>query len=276
MIRGVLQAATEHDLPIELLNPEQVAERFPMFRIEPDTVGVLEQQAGVLAVENGVLAQLKVAESTGFATTLPECALVKVIHRSRSVVVETNRGEFECSQLIVTAGAWVKSLLQGANFPLTVMRQVQHWFQKPVGQDEELPVFLYETEQGAFYGLAEEPSGYGWKVSQHYGAPELQHPDEVDWSVSDVDVRPVREFLHRHMPDVDPTPLASEVCQYTLTPNRHFLIDRLPGQPNVTVACGFSGHGYKFAPVVGELLSDLAFNNASPWHAAIFQRRAHV
>ena len=275
MIRGVLQAAAEHDLPIELLNPVQIAERFPMFRIEPSTVGVLEQQAGVLAVEKGVLAQLKVAESTGFATVLSETVLVNVIHRGGRVVVETTRGEFECRQLVITAGAWVKSLLREANLPLTIMRQVQHWFAKPHGQELQFPIFLYETERGAFYGLAEEPSEFGWKVSQHYGAPELPHPDEVDWSVSDGDIRPVREFLHRQMPEVDPTPLASEVCQYTLTPSRHFLIDRLPDQPNVTVACGFSGHGYKFAPVVSELLADLAFDKSSPWHADIFQYNAH-
>ena len=133
MIRGVLQAAAEHDLPIELLNPVQIAERFPKFRIEPKTVGVLEQQAGVLAVEKGVLAQLKVAESTGFATVLSETVLVNVIHRGGRVVVETTRGEFECRQLIITAGAWVKSLVREANLPLTIMRQVQHWFAKPHG-----------------------------------------------------------------------------------------------------------------------------------------------
>jgi sarcosine oxidase len=274
VVRGVLQAAQDHNLPVERLHATQLGERFPMFRLPPGTVGVLEHQAGVLAVEQGVLAQLYLAQQTGNATLSPQTEMLGYRPVEGKIVVETTAGEFQCGQLIVTAGAWTRSILKDAGLPLTVMRQVQHWFRKPSGAGD-LPIFLIETEQAAFYGLAESPIEHGWKISRHYGAPELQHPGEVNWTVTDADVGPLKEFLNQYLPTVDPLPLSSQVCQYTLTPSRDFLIDRVPDQPNITVACGFSGHGYKFAPVVGELLADLAAGKDSPWHAPLFRWQAH-
>jgi sarcosine oxidase len=96
------------------------------------------------------------------------------------------------------------------------------------------------------------------KIARHYGAPELPGPDGVAWATSPADFDPVDAFLRTYSTLPHWSPARAEVCQYTLTPDRHFVIDTHPGFPQVSVASGFSGHGFKFASVVGEILADLA------------------
>jgi sarcosine oxidase len=139
------------------------------------------------------------------------------------------------------------------------MRQVGLWFQ-PVDaisfEIERFPVFMADLTAGCFYGIP-ATDDHGLKIARHYGAPELASPGEIDRTSSDADEFPVREFIRQHLPGADGARLAASVCIYTLTPDRHFVIDRHPAHDNVAVACGFSGHGFKFAPIVGELLADL-------------------
>lgn len=108
------------------------------------------------------------------------------------------------------------------------------------------------------------------KVARHYGAPELPGPEGVNWAVDDNDVSPVRTFLHHHLPTAN-GPTTGQVCQYTLTPDRHFVIDVHPGFPNVAAAAGFSGHGFKFAPVVGEILADLVETGRTEHDIGLFR-----
>ncbi len=113
--------------------------------------------------------------------------------------------------------------------------------------------------------------GRGAKTARHYGAPELPGPDAVDRAVTDADEQPVRQFLAAHLPAVNGPRRHGQVCIYTLTPDRHFVIDRHPDHPNVAVAAGFSGHGFKFAPVVGEILADLAERGRTDLPAEMFR-----
>jgi sarcosine oxidase len=140
------------------------------------------------------------------------------------------------------------------------MRQVQLWFQPPSEKSYSsptFPIFIVDTPSGAFYGLPAD-AGPGLKLAQHYGAPELKSPAEINRSISGSDIRRVREFMRSYLPDLAEAALnAHSVCIYTLTPDRHFIIDHHPHHQNVALACGFSGHGFKFAPVVGEVLADM-------------------
>ena len=110
---------------------------------------------------------------------------------------------------------------------------------------------------GYFYGLP-VIDGFGHKVARHYGAPELATPAEIDRNPNDADQIPVRAFLQRYLPDADGPLQRTQVCTYTLTPDRHFILDRHPEYANVALAAGFSGHGFKFASVVGEIMADFA------------------
>jgi sarcosine oxidase len=140
------------------------------------------------------------------------------------------------------------------------MRQVPLWFgtrDDRLFRRDVFPVYITETPGGCFYGVP-VIDRHGHKCARHYGAPELSGPKAVHHAAALADELPVRAFLARHLPDANGERRHASVCIYTLTPDRHFLIDRHPDHPQVAVAAGFSGHGFKFAPVVGEILADLA------------------
>jgi sarcosine oxidase len=140
------------------------------------------------------------------------------------------------------------------------MRQTLLWFD--VGdrlaefRRDRFPIFIADVPGGPFYGLP-AIDRFGIKVARHYGAPELPNPDPVNWNVADEDVAAMRPLIDAYLPGLGPL-TKGQVCMYTVTPDRHFVLDIHPRYPQVSVACGFSGHGFKFAPAVGEVLADLA------------------
>jgi sarcosine oxidase len=273
LIAGVRRSAADHHLPIESLSADELARRYPPFRLPTDSLlGVLEHSAGVLAVDDCVRAQAQAA-----------CQLGAVLHyhtpvqsweaRGDHVVVHTAQGPLHAQRLVITAGPWSRSVLQGLDVPLTVLRQVVFWFgtrDDTLFRRDRFPVFICETPEGHFYGLpALDPAGL--KAARHYGAAEVLSPDAVDYRVGPEDEQPVRSFLRGWIPDGEGPVRRSSVCIYTLTPDRHFIIDRLSEQPAVVVAAGFSGHGFKFSPVVGTILADLALDGRTSHPIDLFR-----
>jgi sarcosine oxidase len=262
LVQGVRRAAEEHHLAIESLGPAELARRYPLFHFAESHVGVLEQDAGFLYVDRCVQAAAADAEAHGatFRWSEPARQWQATAH---GVTVWTDRQTYHAGRLVITAGAWATQLLGDLGTKFTVMRQVPLWFApsdpRPFARDR-FPIYLADTPAGTFYGLpAIDPRGH--KVAQHYGAQELAGPDAVDRSVTDADEASVRAFVREHLPAADGPRRYASVCLYTLTPDRHFVIDRHPAYETVVLAAGFSGHGFKFAPVVGELLSDLVDKN---------------
>jgi sarcosine oxidase len=175
------------------------------------------------------------------------------------VEVVTGKGRYVAARLVLTAGPWAGGLLARHGARLTVMRQVPMWFGASdvrLFRRDVFPVFITESPHGEVYGLP-AIDGNGLKVARHYGAPELPGPSAIDRTVTDADEAPVRRFLREHIPAADGPRRHASVCIYTLTPDRHFVIDRHPDHANVAVAAGFSGHGFKFSSAVGEVLADL-------------------
>nr|MCU0705411.1 FAD-dependent oxidoreductase [Fimbriiglobus sp.] len=111
----------------------------------------------------------------------------------------------------------------------------------------------------------------GLKCARHYGAPELRSPDDVNWDVTPGEDADVRAFLAKYLPAAHRPPTEAVVCMYTLTPDRHFVIDVHPEFPQVVVACGFSGHGFKFAPTVAEILADLSLTGRTTHPVQMFR-----
>jgi sarcosine oxidase len=258
VVNGVLASAREHDLAVDRLDGAALRTRFPQFRFDEGYVGVLEHQAGFLYVEDCVRAHLDAARSLG-ATIQADEAVTSWRSDGRSVAVTTSEGEYKATTLILTAGPWARRLLAELGAPLRVMRQTMLWFgtadDAPFRRDR-FPIFLAEVPDGPFYGLP-VIDGRGLKVARHYGAPELDSPDEIERAVRPADEPPVRQFLNAHLPAANGPLRYGQTCIYTLTPDRHFLIDLHPQYRNVAVAGGFSGHGFKFASAVGEILADL-------------------
>ncbi len=272
VVRGVRRAAVEHALEVESLTASEIVARYPQFRLPGDSVGVLEHAAGFLLVEVCVRAHLDDAASHG-AELHAETPVMSWRSVGNAVEVTTATGTHTAAKLVVTAGPWATRLLADIGVPLTVMRQVQLWFApdppSPLFARDRFPTFLLDTPGGAFYGLP-ATDGRGLKCARHYGAPELPSPDAVSWDVTTADVEPVTAFLRDHLPAAGAN-TAAEVCQYTLTPDRHFVIDRHPTSQNVAVACGFSGHGFKFAPTVGEILADLTLDGTTRHPIQLFR-----
>jgi sarcosine oxidase len=274
IIRGVQAATRQHGLAAETWDAATLRKRLPQFTLPEDYVAVVEANAGWLRVEECVRAQLDQARRHG-AELHEEERVVRWTNRSGSVEVTTERATYHAGSLIITAGPWAGQVLADLGLPLKVMRQLQLWFMPPEPNrfcSPDFPIFIVDAAFGAFYGVPAD-AGPGIKLAQHYGAPELEQPEQIDRIITEADLAPVREFQRRHLPALAAAPLAaSAVCIYTLTPDRHFLIDRHPEHDNVVLAAGFSGHGFKFAPVVGEILYEMSTRQPQRRALELFQR----
>jgi sarcosine oxidase len=259
VVQGVWHSAAQHGLAIEDLQPADLRRRFAPFQFSDEYQGVLEHDAGFLYVEECVRAHLDAALQLGADIHAGELVLDWKSSGSR-VEVTTSRSYYSANCLILTAGPWAGQLLSQWGNCLTVMRQTPHWFKTTDDAKfhrNVFPVFIADVPEGFFYGFPVIDS-HGLKVARHYGAPELPDPSHIIREVTADDERPVRDFLNSHLPSASGPLLRGQVCTYTLTPDRHFILDRHPEHANVAIAAGFSGHGFKFASVVGEIMADLA------------------
>lgn len=259
VVTGVCQSAAEHGLHVETLTAPEVAYRYPAFRPPDDYLGVVEHKAGILLVEQCVQAHLDVAKQHGANLHHDEPAR-KWTATATGVEVITDKATYLAASLVLAAGAWATRLLADLGVPFRVLRQVMHWFAPPdpaLVRRDRFPVYLVETPTAAYYGMPMiDPRGH--KAARHYAAPELDSPDAVDWTTHPEDAAVGLEFVNRYLPASAGPCTHSQVCMYTTTPDKHFVIDRHPKHPHVAIAAGFSGHGFKFAPTVGEILADLA------------------
>jgi sarcosine oxidase len=271
LVEGVRASVREHGLAAEELTGEAIVHRFPAFHLPAHHTGILEAAAGFLMVEECVRAHIDAAVSFG-AVIQDEEPVRDWKVTPRGVDVTTAKGTYHAQQLIVTAGAWATALLADLGVPLAVMRQTLLWFDAGEGtarfRRDRFPIFIADVPGGPFYGLP-AIDRLGVKVARHYGAPELPGPDGVNWTVGEEDVNAMRPLIDTYLPGLGAL-TKGQVCMYTITPDRHFVIDTHQRHPQVAVACGFSGHGFKFAPVVGEILADLVEGGESRHEIGLF------
>ena len=260
LVRGSLAAARAHGLPHESLTAREIGDRFPQFHVPPEFAGVFEPLGGTLRPEAAVAAFAEQAMRRG--TELHGHDPVARWHAdSEGVTVETVGGEtYHAAHLILSGGAWSARLLRDLEVPLRVTRQVMGWTwpRRPdlFGLDR-FPTWAIEHEDGFHYGFPMLPDNPGFKIALH--APgDPTDPNTVNRDVKAGDRETFLPAIRRFFPDADGPVLAIRICLYTNTPDGHFILDQHPAHPNVTFACGFSGHGFKFAPVIGEALADLA------------------
>jgi sarcosine oxidase len=271
VVTGTVASAETWGLTHEVLGPDEVARRFPAFRLGTDDRAVFEPNAGFVDPEATVAAHLDLATATG--ATLEFDTVVQGWEQNGSgVVIETSSGTITADHLVVCAGPWSSRVLHapGAlmplDLPLSVERQVQHWFLPSDNPDRfalgRLPVYLWEYDHGAeFYGFPMLGDGRGAKVAFfHHGGPtSAVDPDHLDRQVRATEAESLRAVLSGRLPDLAGRWLSGAACMYTMTPDRHFVVGPVDGtEGRITVAAGFSGHGFKFVPVIGEVVADLA------------------
>jgi sarcosine oxidase len=271
LVAGTLQSARLHGLPHDILDGAEVMKRFPAFRLPEDFIGVFQPDGGVVKAEPAVAAFQMVARRAGADLRMEERVL-KVAQHGDGVRVTTERGEVFAECAVVAAGPWLKSLLPQFPAPVRVTRQVLAWF-APVRHAsrfaaEHFPVFLLENPDGVFYGFPADATGV--KVAKHHHLDEAVDPEHSDRAVSGADEAVIRGVLKAHLPDADGPLVAARTCLYTMAPDGDFILDRLPGCPRITVASPCSGHGFKFAPVIGEILADLAVTGRTDYDISRF------
>jgi sarcosine oxidase len=258
-VAGVRASVREHGLAARELNGDEIGRCFPAFRFPGNYLGIVEEAAGFLYVEECVRAHIDAATAYG-ADIRGEESVRGWETTGGSIRVVTDRGAYHAAKLVITAGAWATHLPADIGVPLVVMRQTLHWFDVGSRAAEfrrgRFPLFICETPRDTFYGFP-AIDRFGLKVARHYGAPELPGPEGVNWDTNDTDTAALRPLLDEFIPGLGVQTKAN-VCMYTVTPDHHFVIDTHPSCPQAIIACGFSGHGFKFASTVGEVLADLA------------------
>jgi sarcosine oxidase len=266
VVPGVLRAAHEHGLVVEELSAREAMRRWPGFHIADDQAVVFEPTAGWLPVEACIQAALDDAVRAGAHLQTNE-AVIKWRPEGQRVIVQTDRGQYEAAGLVIAAGAWAGEVLRDLQLPLTVRRKPQLWF-KPRSDvyrvDRGSPAFLFETGDGVFYGFP-QVVGPTVKIAEHSGGDLVDDPLNVDRDLKPADVSCVAEFITRSLPQIEPSVVEHRVCMYTLSPDQHFIVDRHPHWQQVAFAAGLSGHGFKFAPVLGEILADLSLSGKTEW-----------
>lgn len=264
-----MHSAQRYDLDYELLSGDEINARYPAWNLPDDWTGCLDPTAGFLVVPPALKAMAREMVAAGGVLRPGE----KVLDWSEDgdgVHVATDRDTYTGDRLVIAGGAWNGKLMGDLGLPLEVRRKPVFWFEPDdpaLYGPERFPVFVVDLGSDEFYGLPVwgDP---GLKCGIHSGG-NVVNPDAIDREVHDEDLLPAyRAFLAERFRGLNATVLESTVCMYTMTPDEHFLIDRYPGKERVIYAAGFSGHGFKFAPVVGEYLASLATDDHAellPW-----------
>ena len=265
VIAGSLLAAREHDLPVDLLDAAEIRARYPMLLVHNDEVGVFEREAGAVFPERAIRAHLQVAREHG-ANLWFGAAMERWEVQGEEIRVHLVGGtHIKARSLILTLGPWFVREMQAAGVPLEIQRNVQLWFtpQTPVYDARAFPAFLIERASlpAPLYGFPD--FGDGVKAAFH-GLGAMTDPNELVREIDPrTDVQPVAQALEAWMPGAAGTLREGKACMYSLTPDRHFVIDRHPRDRRVILCGGFSGHGFKFASVAGEIAAQLALDSGT-------------
>jgi sarcosine oxidase len=265
IISGTRRAAIEHNLSLKDWSREETKARYPTLQLLQDEVALFEPDGGVLDPERAVVAHLKVAKSAG-ADLRFNTVMADWNSTDKGVEVSLTDGtRVSARNLVLCLGPWFQEALESLGVPIRVQRNIQAWFSASTNayESERFPAFLVDRAHlpAPLYGFPD--FGDGVKAAFH-GFGELTEARHVDREVNQTrDVDPIVRAMEQWMPGSTETFREAKPCMYTLTPDGHFVVDRHPKHGNVILCGGFSGHGFKFAPVVGEIGADLALEGGS-------------
>jgi sarcosine oxidase len=267
IFEGARRACREHDLDHDVLSGAELNDRFPGYDVPADFRAVFQPRGGFLVPEDCIVAHVEGAQARGADIRARTAVRDWRPLDDGGVAVEAGSAltgadettTYEADSLVVAAGAWTGKLLPGLDPVLEPERQVLGWFQPDSPADfapETFPVFSMRCGEGYFYGFPvhEVP---GVKVGKYNHRREAVDPDEMDREPNATDERILREYVDGYFADAAGPTMRLSTCMFTNTPDERFVIDTHPEHPQVAVAAGFSGHGFKFSSVVGSVVADL-------------------
>jgi sarcosine oxidase len=268
---GVLRSCHEHDLAHEVLDGREVARRFPAYALPSDLEAVFQPDGGFVLPERCIVAHVTGALAHG-ATVRARERVLEWQETTTGMRIRTDRGVVEADRVVLTAGAWSQDVARLPAGLVGAVRQALAWLQptRPeLFEPSRFPVFNLALDGEHFYGFpAFGIPGFKLGRYDHFG--EGGDPDAVSREPTLDDELPLRAFAERYFPDGAGPTIALKTCLFEPTPDEHFLIDRHPDTELAVVGAGFSGHGFKFCSVVGEILADLALDSGTRHDIGLF------
>jgi sarcosine oxidase len=268
-IRGVRESANKYHIAVRTVSGAEAARRYPHFALPLDYEGLEEPDAGFVTPERCILLYTEQAIRAG-ATIMTRTRVSEWTRDRNGITVKTTRGTFSSAKLVITAGPWAGFVIPPPiSSRLRVTRQVMGWVIPRNWERFALghfPCWFIDE----YYGFPVLPVSrfggpVGLKLARHREGDPAD-PDTINRMPTAADERDLVDALHRYIPDGYSETRAMKVCMYTNSPDGHFIVDYVPGfDRDVAVATGFSGHGFKFASVIGEILADLAMTGGTPW-----------
>ena len=259
-----LESCLLYDLQHQLIDGRELARRYPAFRVPPDAPALLQPDGGFLLAEGCVVEHVLQAQAHGADIRARE-AIVGWDVNTSGVRVETERGSYTAARLVICAGAWAARLAKLGSDIAVAERNALAWFQ-PLEPElftrERFPCFGLAVPDGIFYGFPQH-SIPGFKVGRLHHRDERVDPDNFDREPNAADENLLRSFVERYFPQGAGPTMALKTCLFENSPDEHFVVDIHPEHENVVLAAGFSGHGFKFASVIGEILADLALDGTT-------------
>jgi len=273
LVEGSIRSAQEHDLSHELLSPQQVNLRFPAFNLPASWTCVFQPDGGVLLAEKAVGLFVSTARVLG-ATVRLNAPVLDVQPAGDGIKLRLGSGEvIEASSAIVAPGPWIRDLMPGLGGHLKLTRQPLLWF-NPVDEvltrPDRMPVFFFQSDGHLTYGLP-NICGSGVKAASHLSGGDLVSADESRAKVSDDEKASLRAILQRYVPAAAGEASRTSLCVYTRSPDEHFVLGLHPEAPQIVLASPCSGHGFKFASIIGEILADLAIDRNTRWPIGRFK-----
>ncbi|ADB58925.1 Sarcosine oxidase [Haloterrigena turkmenica DSM 5511] len=262
VFEGSLRSCEEHDIPHEVLTSAEVAERFPGYDLPEGYKALYQPDGGFVVPEQAIVGHVETAQAAGAEVRARERVLEWESTSDEGVRVETDRGTYEAENMVLAAGAWNYKFADVLEDLAVPERQVLGWFQpdRPsTFEPENFPVWNLKVPEGRFYGLPiyDVP---GFKIGKYHHRDKQVDPDDYEREPNREDERLLREVTENYFADAAGTTMRLATCMFTNSPDEHFILDTLPEHPQVAVGAGFSGHGFKFASVIGEILADLAID----------------
>jgi len=269
---GALRSCADHELPYEALDGRELGRRHPAFHLPPDLPVFFQPDAGFLLPERCIVAHVSGALARGAVVSARERVL-EWTEIEDGVRVETDRRVVEAERLVLTAGAWSQDVARLPAGLAGALRQAVAWFE-PVRPElftpDRLPVFNLVLDGEHFYGFPVFGVP-GFKVGRYDHFGQGGDPDAISREPTHEDETPLRAFAERYLPAGAGPTLALETCLFEPSPDEHFLIGRHPDAESAIVGAGFSGHGFKFCSVVGEILADLALTGSTRHDIGLFR-----
>lgn len=271
-LEETIASAQKHDLSLELLTGREINERWPGFSVPDHFIGCFEADSGIIYSENAIQAYKEIAQAYG-ADFVPNTAVQHIdLNNELGIKITTELTTFYAKKVIVTAGAWAAKLLPDLELPIQPTRKAVAWFEAPskLYDIANFPAFFVEDKDKKFYGFP-NLNGGGVKIGKSDGGhpidPDLQ---TQNFGLYETDENDLREGLERYLPQANGKLEQGKTCLYTLSSDNNFIVDVHPEDSRVIFACGFSGHGFKFGSVMGEVLSQLAITGKSDLDISIF------